>query len=206
MILCSPYAVRCIAKELVTGPAAEPIARTEAKLHCHVDHADEDTYVDGLIVAARETVEQWTGRALVSQVWKAYYPWLGRYLILPRVKATAVAHVKYYDTADAAQTISASIWDASLLTEPGYVTTAYEQAWPTITTRTTIPVEVQFTAGYADAAAVPNSIKQAMMLLIGHWYQNREDVLVGERGQQESAILKTGAFRLLDNYTVKGLE
>ena len=29
-------------------------------------------------------------------------------------------------------------------------------------------------AGYGAASTVPTSIKQAMLLLIGHWYENRE--------------------------------
>lgn len=194
-----------MAKELVTAPGAEPVSTAEAKLHCRIDHSTEDAYVSALITAARETVEAWTNRALVSQTWKAYYPKFG-HLILPKPKAISVTHVKWYDTTDTAQTIAASIWDADLVSEPAYITLAYQQQWPVVTARTTLPIEVQFVCGYTDAASVPNSIKQAMLLLIGHWYQNREDVLVGERGQQESAILKTGAFRLLDNYTVKGTE
>jgi uncharacterized phiE125 gp8 family phage protein len=33
-------------------------------------------------------------------------------------------------------------------------------------------------AGYGDDAEdVPQAIRQAMMLMIGHWYENREDTL-----------------------------
>jgi uncharacterized phiE125 gp8 family phage protein len=41
-------------------------------------------------------------------------------------------------------------------------------------------VTIEFTAGYgAAASAVPAEIKQAMYLMIGHWYENRESVNVG---------------------------
>ena len=45
------------------------------------------------------------------------------------------------------------------------------------------PVEITFTAGYGGtAAAVPAAIRQAMLLLIGQWYDNREAVTVGAAG------------------------
>lgn len=194
-----------MAKQLVTAPAAEPVSLAEAQAHCNVDHSADDTYLNALITVARETVENWTNRALVSQTWKAYYPKFG-VLILPKPKAISVTHVKWYDTTDTAQTIAASIWDADLVSEPAYITLAYQQQWPVIVARTTLPIEVQFVCGYADAASVPNSIKQAMLLLIGHWYRNRENVIITDRGMASSAIIELGAYRLLDNYTVKGTE
>jgi uncharacterized phiE125 gp8 family phage protein len=41
-------------------------------------------------------------------------------------------------------------------------------------------VEVEFKAGYGTAAAnVPDTIKAAMKLLVGHWFENREEVITG---------------------------
>ena len=37
-------------------------------------------------------------------------------------------------------------------------------------------VNVTFVAGYGGASAVPSSFKQAIQLLAGHWYENREAV------------------------------
>jgi uncharacterized phiE125 gp8 family phage protein len=64
--------------------------------------------------------------------------------------------------------------------EPGRVALAYNKSWPTLSLRPTNAVVVQFTAGYGDAADdVPQRVKQAMLLLIGHWYEHREAVLTG---------------------------
>jgi uncharacterized phiE125 gp8 family phage protein len=41
------------------------------------------------------------------------------------------------------------------------------------------PIQVTYVAGYGAAASVPQKYKQAMLLLIGHWYENRETVIVG---------------------------
>jgi len=55
---------------LVTGPSTYPVTADEAKLHCRIDGTDENTLVDDLIAAATDYVEQYTGRAIVSQTWK----------------------------------------------------------------------------------------------------------------------------------------
>jgi len=39
------------------------------------------------------------------------------------------------------------------------------------------PIKIRYVAGYTT---IPISIKQSMLLLIGHWYANREAVLVGQ--------------------------
>ena len=36
-----------------------------------------------------------------------------------------------------------------------------------------------YQAGWADAASVPETIKQAMLLMVGHMYATRESVITG---------------------------
>ncbi len=66
--------------ERVSGPAVEPITLAEAKQQCRVtdittgsppvaSHPDDDQ-ISGLIVAAREWAEEFTGRALIEQSWR----------------------------------------------------------------------------------------------------------------------------------------
>ncbi len=41
-------------------------------------------------------------------------------------------------------------------------------------------IEIDITAGYGDAAAdVPAPIRQALLLLVAHWYEHRDPVEVG---------------------------
>jgi len=41
-------------------------------------------------------------------------------------------------------------------------------------------IEIDFTAGYGAAASdVPAPLRQAVLLLVAHWYENREPIAVG---------------------------
>lgn len=62
--------------------------------------------------------------------------------------------------------------------EPGIILPAYGKSWPTFTPFPTGAVKVRFEAGYPHGT-VPAKVKQAMLLLIGEWYENRENVVVG---------------------------
>ncbi|MDO9125489.1 MAG: head-tail connector protein, partial [Parvibaculum sp.] len=57
--------------------------------------------------------------------------------------------------------------------EPPRVAAKRGQAWPMPATRLA-GIAVDFTAGYGAAAAVPAPLKQAVLLLAAHWFENRE--------------------------------
>jgi len=94
--------------------------------------------------------------------------------------ATASGIVRYYDTDDTAYFIDAGDYLVDVKSEPGRVCLNYGESWPSTTLRPHNGICVTFVAGYGDAASdVPRNIRQAMLLLIGHLYENREDVITG---------------------------
>jgi len=60
-------------------------------------------------------------------------------------------------------------------------------------------VTVRFVSGYGLAAAVPTLLKQAMLLLIGHWYANRESVVMTGRGQIVAEMPQASTW-IFDDY------
>lgn len=149
----------------------EPVTRTEAKLHLRVLHDDEDTLIDGLIIAAREWVEHFTGHILVLRNVTQRLPSFTR----PRLFAWPIADdatvtATYVDSDGATQPLTG----ARLIFGNGWaeLATAFGSAWPA----TYGPASVTVEAGYATPDDVPRSMKQAMLLLIGHWFANRESV------------------------------
>lgn len=164
---------------LQTAPTTEPVTTAEAKTHLRVTISDDDTYIGTLITVARRHVETITGRALINQTWDYFldnFP-PGDKIVIPLPRLSSVTSVKYTDKDNVQTTFAASKYIVDTNNEPGQIVLAYGESWPTFTPRPINAVEIRFVAGYGSGAAnVPEGIKQAMLLLIAHWYENREPV------------------------------
>lgn len=176
-----PQYFRDVRSSLVrsVAPTVEPLDLFEAKEHLREEGDDEDDLIAGLTKAAREMVEEDAELSLLPQTWKLYldcFP--ADWIELRRPPVTAVSSITYVDAAGTTQTLSSSNYTTDLVGFPGRISPAYGVSWPTLRPQANAIV-VTFTAGYASAALVPELAKQAMRLLIGHWYENREAVLVG---------------------------
>jgi len=165
---------------LVTAPATEPVTLTEAKAHCRVDYTDDDTLITSLIVAAREYCEEITRRAFITQTWDYKKDrFKGDEIDLPKGPLISVTSVKYIDNTGTEQTLATSEYDVRTYTsEQGEIGLAFSKFWPVVRA-VDDAVTIRFVAGYGAASDVPQAIKQAMLMLIAHWYENRESVIAG---------------------------
>lgn len=175
---------------LVTGPAIEPIALAEAKLHLRVDDTADDNLITALITVARERVEHITRRALITQTWDLKLEdWpSGDELRIPLPPLQSVTSVKYLDQDGAESTMDSADYIVDTASEPGRIVLAWDATWPSSTTLYPAnPITVRFVAGYGDAGSdVPQAIRQAMLLMIGEWYENRENA--GEARLQQISL------------------
>lgn len=166
--------------KLVTAPGAEPVTLAEAKAHLRVDVVDDDATITGLIAAAREQGELVARRAFVTQTWELSLTcWPARsYIELPRPPLVSVTSISYVDSAGVTQTMSPGDYVVDAASEPGRVWLGYNKSWPSAALRPGASISVRYVAGYGAAVAVPARYKQAVLLLIGHFYENREEVIV----------------------------
>ncbi len=156
-----------------TAPVTEPLTLSEAKLHLRVDHSDEDALITSLIVAARRMAEHELHRGLITQTIDVYLDAFGDEIRLPPV--SAVTSITYVDLNGATQTLAADQYQTDLYGEPARILPAYAVIWPATRDQANA-VKIRCTAGFGAAAAVPDGIKQWMLLQIGHWYAHREAV------------------------------
>lgn len=167
---------------LKTAPAAEPVTTAEAKAHLRVTSSADDTYIDTLVKVARRRIEERTGRALINQTWYLYldeFPDCDR-IRLPKAPLTAITSLKYKDTTGAETTWSSSNYITDLNPTPGELVLTYANTWPAVSLYPASPITVEYTAGYgASGSAVPEELRQAILLAVGHWYENREEVVTG---------------------------
>ncbi len=191
---------------IVTEPESEPLAPGEVQQHLLTEGcscAGEEAQKNALITVARQHVEQYTQRVLLETVMRLsldQYP-LGnrwgscgdiewyrgssslnrdRIIYLTRGPIQSVESITYVDTNGATQTLATSKYQTDLISTPSRIAEAYNESWPDTRTEALNAVVVNFTAGYADAASVPAPFKHAMLLLVGHYWQNREAAIAGQ--------------------------
>lgn len=95
--------------------------------------------------------------------------------------------------------LDSSIYDTQLNYEPSQIQLADSKSFPDITKRNDA-VLARYTVGYGSAASdVPEIIKQAILLTIGNFYQNRNSVITGKTATELPMNVKW----LLDTYKVQ---
>lgn len=161
---------------LITPPANEPITVNEAKLHLRVDDAADDALIQALITSAREQCEHILGRSIMPQTWELVLDSFPADADIELLNPTiiSITSVKYIDALTANEvTLAANQYALDKDNEPGWLMPASGITWPA-TLDVANAVRIRYTAGYADAASVPASIKSWILLAIGVWHKNRE--------------------------------
>lgn len=176
-----------------------PITITEAKSHLRIVDDSEDDMVIALIRAAQDKVEGDTGFVLRARsVEIAFDNWSGNCLPLWRGPVNSVTSVVYDDANGAQQTLAANQYRVRDYFGAKAIVPAYGVSWPELENVSGC-VRVTYSAGYANNYAVPSSLRQAALLLIGHWYENREAVNIGNI----TSLLPMAYDSLITHYRVK---
>jgi uncharacterized phiE125 gp8 family phage protein len=163
---------------LVVPPESEPVTLAEAKRHAQLpaDATDDDAYLEHLIRAAREHVEDLTGRAFVTQTrettWDEW-PSNSGPIRLPRAPVQSIVSVGYTDALYAPAVLDPSAYRAVAGT-PGRILLPYAGSWPTGSD----PV-VRYVCGYGEPEAVPESARLCIAALVAHWYERRLPIVTG---------------------------
>lgn len=203
-----------------SAPATEPITLAEAKAQCSVDSSDFDDLLNALIVAARSWAENYTRRSLITQTWsyfadcfpsneigfvpgperaaETYSGFRRGPIYLPYPPFIAITTFKYVATDGTLTTLSSAYYQLETNTgAEARIIPAYNCSWPA--TRLQMEaVQIVYTAGYGAASAVPQPIKQAMLLMIGAWFKNREST----SSDFDSKAVPMAVKCLLDPYVV----
>lgn len=167
----------------ITDPSVEPITLAEAKAHLRVDPGFEsdDSYILGLIAAARHHVEAVSDRTLVRSQWQmkldAFPSWD---IELPRPPIAAGDIVVTYIPSDGVyQPLTWTQFREDRDATPAVIRPLWNRTWPT-TRGAENDVTITYWAGYGDSGrAVPAPARHAMLMLCGGWYANRESIVQG---------------------------
>src|SRR5216684_3586066 len=149
------------------------------KLHMRVSLPDEDALIASYLQAARQYVEEGYDRALVTQTWDYSidtFPWANLSIELPIWPLQSVTSITYTDSNNNPTVWPATNYFVDAVHKPGRIVLAYGQGWPSVTLRAANAVVIRYMAGYGDHTTIPATTRSALMLLVEHWYENREPV------------------------------
>ena len=194
---------------VIVAPAVEPITLAEAKQHLRVSTTDQDTLITALIQAAREYVELYCGRSLITQTreqtddsfYDAAWHHAQRLYYGP---VQSITSIQYVDMNGDLQTVDTSIYTYNLVSDPATFYAAYGKFWP-VPRFQKDAVIITYVAGYAGTGSpldlrggVPEMIKTAIKMLVGHYYDNaRESSTLAAPGLQ---VVPMGVETLLMPY------
>lgn len=164
--------------ELATAPSGLVVTLAAAKLHLRVEHNAEDELISDLLAAAQRFCEQEVEghRQLLTATYDVpVRRWWGGPLRLPRPPLRSVTWVKYYDTAGTLTTLDSSYYLVRTpLRSSGTVERAPFKVWPVYQSDRLYPITIRFSAGYGAGSDVPATIRQAVKLAVGWFYEKRE--------------------------------
>ena len=183
-----------------TPPAAEPVTWAELQSQLRIDADDEETFGESLIVNARKYVEDLADAQLMPAVSYAYwdrFPTGSGNIVLPYAPVRTLDEITYTDSAGDPQTLADTVWSVDINRNPPIVYLDWNQVWPTVRGDVN-GVRVEYSNGFADAASVDGRLKQAILLLAGHWFMFRSGVLTGTISKE----IEFGVHQLVDNYVV----
>ena len=157
-----------------TAPTDEPITLADVKLRSGIATAVgiSDESLQSQLDAAVKWVEDRTNRQLCTASWTMVldcWPTCGM-IYIPRAPLRSITSIKYLPADGSAQaTWSSANYRVVTSTEPGEVTLAYGQSWPSLYP-VNKPIEIIFSAGYGAKIAVPDTFKQAITLKCAEWW------------------------------------
>ena len=160
----------------VTAPAALPISVAEAKAQMRVEGNDDDTIIERLVNAAVAFVDVQgvLGRAMITQTWGEWLAPNPSTVMLSLGPVQSVSAIKYYDIDGVLQT--ATLADFNVFGTPNRITITPKtsKAWPITQTRDDA-IKIEYVVGYGStSASVPQTVRHALLMLVAHWYENRE--------------------------------
>ena len=188
-----------------TNPAVEPLEIDNIKYHLRIEQDDNDH--DVTLFNLRKSVRQWTeqylNRALITQTLDYYmdrFP-AGDYYELPRPPLQTVTTLQYTDyNGDASTLTEDTEFVKDTDSEPGRIVLEYNYTWPNDTLHPKNPILTRYVAGYGAAASdVPEGIRQAMLMLLTHWYIQRQPYRIGAAPVEVPLTAKA----ILANYRIK---
>ncbi|WP_407122759.1 phage head-tail connector protein [Bradyrhizobium sp. STM 3561] len=179
----------------VTVAATEaPVTIDEVKLRLRIDAADDETDVQLMIAGATGYVEKYCNTRLATQTVILKCDRFSDFEFLPEAPVQSVSSVTYIDATGAVQTLSTDVYELRADGLEAAIVLKFAQQWPA--TQIGSRITVTAVVGYA---AAPDAIKNAILLLIGGMYANREPADIAAAARAVPGALWIAGWSTVDS-------
>lgn len=166
-------------KPIVITPGAQPLTLQDVKDHLGVNDFASDTRIDTCISQAKEYAEWYLSRTLMPTTLEIRLDAFPSEIELPMAPVSSITSITYIDTSGNLQTVSPTAYNLDNFHVVPYIRPIFGGVWPS-TRAERNAVRVRYVAGYADAASIPESIRAALFLLVGHWVNQQNKIEAGD--------------------------
>lgn len=217
---------------LLTPPSEEEVlalvSLAQMKENLRISHAIEDDFIKRCVHQAYAFLDGrygWLNRAILTQTWRLRIPgfarrefytndngkpdhrWVPTSIIeIPLPPLQSVTSVKYYAD-DAQETLTpADYYHVSTDGLFGRIQLRKDVRWPVGLDTRPDAVEIEFVAGFGDAAAVlqkARGLERAITLLASDYFRNREDTYAEPRLVAVNRKIVNGLEKTAGRYRIK---
>lgn len=166
----------------VTAPNGTlPVSLDEARRQLRTEGMTfDDDLVELLIRAAASNIEVQYGLGLLEQTVKQYHAGFPASANDPMfiwvAPLMSVTGITYTDTTGTTQTFDSDDYTSGGFNGWPFIIPKVGKSWPTAASGMPNAVTIEYKAGFgAAASSIPKEIKQAILLMVGDMYENRQD-------------------------------
>lgn len=174
-----------------------------AKQHLRVANTQEDTYIESLIFAATAQAEAYCNiNIMQAECVQTCDCWEETYELyhspIQNTKALDSVVITYYDENNALQTWANTNYDVDASSTPARIFAAQGISYPQHAERIGA-IQVSYKSGLLQSKQIPKDIQQAILILVGQWYENRQEAIVG----RSVGVIPMTARYILDKYRIR---
>ena len=214
---------------VITPPEFEPVQLGEAMEHLNIQLGDRhnDGWLRRNIPAARQYCEGWLGRTLAPQVLEVSYgaqsmpsslptywqplmlnPWTEDAVQRPYGPVSEIVSVVYVDEDGESQTMDPEDYVLDTWSDVAVLSLAHGATWPTVQGSRNA-IQIRYLAGYTfpeDSPSpypLPWDLRTAMLLMLGHLFENREATQTGGGNTTLSHEIPLGPKAWMEPYRLR---
>jgi uncharacterized phiE125 gp8 family phage protein len=161
-------------------PIKLPVTLESIREHTNVTDHRDDAGLEEYMHSATRHIELLSRKQLITQTWRVTgCDWPGSIIELPKRPLVSVTSVKYHDSAGDQQTVDSALYTVDTDATPGRIVLNHNETWPSNRGHTN-DIEITFVCGFGDTgASVPDTLIHAIKMMVSHWKENREAIIVG---------------------------